>query len=390
MKKLMMIFLIVAQMLTLTSCMSNTREIQKIYLVVAMGIDLTDEKKYEVTMQVLNPSATATQTGGSNISSSGGETLVYSGIGEDLYDAVFNASKVMGRVQHFGHLKYIVMGEDLVSERNEIIKDTLFRLEEIRLNTPVLVTKGKASEIVSAKTNEGIIPANVVENLLERQDIVGYRPYTYLLDILDALGSENTYPVTGVINLVKPQDRLGSETFKLSGCAVFKGGILVGYLNDKETRGLNWIKGGIENGNISVNCPNLGRISLEILKTSSKIKTVLKDNSIDIQVKIKATSSIRGTSYLPDPIKDNGIIDEIEAAQNQAIKQEVELALLAAKNKFKADIFGFGERIHALHPKEWNAMKENWDSMFSNINVDIIIDSKIRGTGSILKSLKIK
>jgi spore germination protein KC len=389
MKKLIIFFILIIQMLTQTACVGNRKEIQKLYLVVALGIDLNPDRKYEVTMQVLNPSSSSTQTSGSAAGSSN-EILIYSGIGETFFDAVFQASKTMGKVQHFGHLKYIVIGEVLAQDKDKFLADTLFRVQEIRMNTHLLLTKGRASEIVSARTKEGIIPADVVENLLERQQYIGYRPFTYLIDVVNSLGSKTTSPVLGVIELAKPKDKAGSETFNLSGTAVFKESTLIGYLNDKETRGFSWIRGGVKVGSVVVNCPNLGKVSLEILRTSSKIKPVLKDNKISLEIKIKTSSAVRGIYTSIDPVKHPQLMDEIGQAESKAIEDEVDLALIAARDNLGADIFGFGEKVHASYPKEWRSMEKNWSSIYENMNIDVVVESKVRATGSILKSIETK
>jgi spore germination protein KC len=387
-RKLIIIVILFIQMLTQTSCVGNRKEIQKLYLVVALGIDFYHDGKYEVTMQVLNPAASSTQTSDpGSTSGARNEILIYSGIGESFFDAIFQASKTMGKVQHFGHLKYIVMGETVTASEEKTLLDSLFRLEEIRLNTPLLITKGRASEIVSARTSEDSIPANVVESLLERQEIVGYRPFTYLIDVMDALVSKPSSLIIGVIELVKPTDKLGSETFKLAGSAVFKQRKLVGYLNDKETRGLNWIRGRVEVGSMTVHCPNVGKVSLEILRSSSKIKPILKDHSVSLDIIIKTSSNIKGIDTPVDLVKQPELMDEIGRAENKAIEEEVNLALMAARDNFGADIFQFGEQIRNYHPKEWAAMENDWDTVYKNIDINIFVESKVRGTGSILKSL---
>jgi spore germination protein KC len=389
-KKFTVIIILIMQVFTLTSCVGNKKQIQKLYLVVAMGVDLTADNQYEVTIQVLNPAVSSNQASGTNApSSSGGETLVYGAKGTTFNEAVMELSKSMRKVHHFGHLKYIVIGEHLAQNRNLILTDSFFRQEEIRLNTPILVTKGSASEIVSATTSEGVIPANVVSDLFERQILVGYRPYTYLLDLVNALGSKTVSPVLGVINLVKPEDKHGAETFKLSGGAVFKKGKLVGYLNDKETRGLNWIRGKIEVGNLTANCPNLGKVSLEILDTSSKIKPKINEDTVSIEINIKVISIIRGVSTPIDPVKNTDIMDEIESAQKKTVEEEVRLVLGTARENLSADIFGFGEKVHASYPSKWKTLEKDWDTIYPNMNVDIVIDSRVRRTGSILKSVEI-
>lgn len=391
-KKVTIILILITQILLQTSCVGNRKDIQKVFLVVAMGIDLNPDGRCEVTMQVLNPASSSSQSAGGTSTPSGGsnEVLIYSGIGDDFYSAVVEASKTMRRIQHFGHLKYIVIGESLALKEDKVIADSIFRLEEIRLNTPLLVTKGRASEIVSAQSDEGLIPANIVSDLLDRQQTVGYRPFTYLVDIANSLGSKTTAPVAGVINLVSPKDKTGSETFKLSGTAVFKKGKLAGYLNDKETRGLNWIRGRVEIGSITTNCPSLGKVTLEILTSSSKIKPVIEGSSVNLNIEVKASSTIRGIYTPIDPVKKPTLMDQISEAQNKAIEEEIKLALKAARDDLGADIFGFGEKVHASYPKEWVSIEKDWDSIFQNMNIDIVVESRIRNTGSILKSIEIE
>lgn len=386
-KKLTIILILIIQTITQTACASNKKQIQKLLLVVALGVDLNSDGRYQVTMQVLNPASSSNQTNDTSTTGSGNDVLIYSGIGDSFYAAVFEASKSMPKVQHFGHLKYIVMGEALAQGEEKFLTDSLYRNEEIRLNTPLLITKGRASEVVSAKTKEGPIPANVVDDLFQRQAIIGYRPFTYLLDIINSIGSKTTAPVVGVIQLVKPEDKLGSETFKLSGTAVFKESKLIGYLNDRETRGFNWIRGKIEVGNITLTCPSLGKVSLEILRVSSKIKPIVDESGVSLEIKIKTSSVIRGITNPTDPVKEPEIMEEIGRAENKAVEDEVNLALMAARDNMGADIFGFGEKVHASYPKEWAKMEKDWDSIYRNMDIKVVVESKIRSTGSILKSV---
>jgi spore germination protein KC len=388
--KIIIMLIVILQMLFQASCVGNKKQIQKVYLVVAMGIDLNPDGRYEVTMQVLNPSAPSGQTAGgtSNPSSSSKEVLIYSGIGDSFPDAVQEASKTMRKVQHFGHLKYIALGEQLIETGDKTLADSIFRLEEIRFNTPLLATKGRASEVVSAQTNEGLIPANVVSDLLDRQEVVGYRPYTYMLDVVNALGSKTTAPVIAVINLVKTQDKAGAETYKLSGTAVFKEGKLAGYLNDKETRGLNWIRGKVEVGSLTAICPTLGNVALEVLRSSSKITPAVEGSNVTLNIKINVSFILRGLYTKVNPIKEPQLMDEIGAAASKAVEEEVKLALSAARERLNADIFGFGEKFHAAYPKEWAAMEKDWDSIYENMSIDVVVESKVRNTGSILKSVQ--
>jgi spore germination protein KC len=388
-KRIVIFLIIITQAMIQSGCAGNRKEIQRLDLVVALGIDLNPDGKYLITMQVLNPASSSTQTQGVGTSqSSGNEVLIYASTGETFYDAVFESSKTMGKVQHFGHTKYIVISDEVAEMGIKPILDGIVRLEEFRLNAPFLVTKGKASDIVSAKTTENLIPAIAVENLFQRQQYIGYRPYSYLLDIVDTLSSETTSSVLAVIELVKANEKLGSETFKLSGTAVFKKDKLIGYLNDKETRGFNWIQGHVEVGAVSFNSPRFGKSTVEILRSSSKITPIVNGDNVTIYMQLKNFSNLRRVGKPIDPVKKLDTMYELEDAEDKVIKEEVNLVLSKAKDELGADIFGFGEKIHAVYPKEWKGMVDNWESIYQGLNINVTVDSTIRATGASIKSIE--
>ncbi|WP_228552692.1 Ger(x)C family spore germination C-terminal domain-containing protein, partial [Paenibacillus polymyxa] len=57
-----------------------------------------------------------------------------------------------------------------------------------------------------------------------------------------------------------------------------------------------------------------------------------------------------------------------------------------AQKKYKTDIFGFGNAIHRDNPKLWNKIKKDWDEEFLDMDVEVNVDFKIRGLGTISNS----
>jgi spore germination protein KC len=384
-------FIIFLLTLSLTAasigCKAQKKEIQRLFLVMAVGIDKMPDDSIQVTMQVLNPSSSQSQ-GGEPSGPTPKDVIVLSGIGDTFYDAVYDASKTMSRVQHFGHTKYIVMSDAFAREGIGEFIDSLSRIEEMRLNTPILVTKGIASDLVKVQTPKSPIPAIVVENLFLRQESIGFRPFSYTIDLINSLGSETSSPVAAVLELSKPNDDSGDKTFTLSGTAIFKKDKLIGYLNDKETRGVQWTKGNVQMGTVTFQSEDYGKVTCEIFKSSRKVKPIVDKDSITINIDLKVFSDIRRIGKTIDPVKHPEILDEIARLQDDAIKKEIQLALNTARDDYDADIFDFGEAIHRANPKEWNKIKEDWPSIYQNLNVTINVSSIVRSAGLTNKSIK--
>jgi spore germination protein KC len=365
------------------------KDIQRLYLVLAVGVDITPDDKFEVTMQILNPGASSTQTGGGGGASPGTETLILTGIGDSFFDALYDSSKSISRTHHFGHTKYIVIGDALARKGIGQLIDSLTKISEIRLNTPLLVTRGRAMDIVKAQTPKAPIPAIVVEDLFFRHQFTGFRPFTYLLDFISALDSDSTSPVAGVIEVAKEtnvRDKI-DETFVMGGTAVFKKDKLIGYLNTKETRGMMWVRGKVEVGSVTFSSDKFGKVTLELLNSKSKIKPVIRNNSITIDINIINSSAVRRTGKSVDTVKNPEILDEIGMFEDRAIKEEIQMSLQTVKENFGVDIFGFGEIIHERNPKLWKSISKDWETAFQSMEVDINVDSRVRGTGLTLKSI---
>ncbi|MPM64242.1 hypothetical protein SDC9_111128 [bioreactor metagenome] len=55
-----------------------------------------------------------------------------------------------------------------------------------------------------------------------------------------------------------------------------------------------------------------------------------------------------------------------------------------------ADIYGFGAALYQKHPKEWRAMKPNWDALFKDIDFSVEVDAHLAQTGQIVQSLEME
>jgi len=385
MKKLMVFFMITIIMVLVTGCGAKN-EIEKLGLVVAMGIDSTPDGKYLVSLQILKAQKQPSggmggQKGGKQAIPTDVEVLTVSG--DTIYNALENLSTQLGKKIHLSHINFVVISEELAKSGVASIIDAGIRSHQFRTNTPVLVTKGKAARIIAVAIPEDPIPANAIENILEQQLRYGYTAVVTYLDFANSLASKTASPVAGVINLHETEQ--AGEALKVGGIAVFNKDKLIGYLDEEETRGMQWLKGKVKDGSIVITSPDTGKITLRVTQAGSKIKPVMKNNKPLIQVTVKADGYIRDMEGNLDPMKEPDIIKELEELQNAAIKKETDQALYAAQKKFTADIFEFGETVHRDYPEQWRRMEKHWSEIFPDLDIEVTVDSHIRRPGMISK-----
>lgn len=148
--------------------------------------------------------------------------------------------------------------------------------------------------------------------------------------------------------------------------------------------------GGGQGGGIIVvkNPHGMGNYSLEVLEAKSKIIPEFRDGKPTITVRIKENSNLGETSC-PEDLTKPGVWELMESLQNEAIRQEIVIALKKAQ-ELKADIFGFGEAFNKKHPRQWGEMESDWQEIFPSLQIEIIVESAVKKPGIILSNVYTK
>jgi len=116
------------------------------------------------------------------------------------------------------------------------------------------------------------------------------------------------------------------------------------------------------------------------------IKVSLLDGEPVIDVMLKAEMSIAAQTGDVD-FTDQENADLLKNMTEEKIVELCEKVLCKAQKELKADIFGFGERIHRAYPNLWRDLKDNWNDEFSKLRVNFTADTKLTDLGQNLKPI---
>lgn len=375
--------LILVLLLPLISGCWDRRELNKRAIVAGLGLDSSPrEGQILVSAQIIDPTQAKTpQTSGGG----GGEPAwIITSQGSSLFEALRNMVHICPRKPFFPHNQIIIFGEDLARKGIKDHIDMLSRDYEFRETNWIIISEGKAQDILAAKTRINSISAFYIRNQIDERVSSSKATAVNLVDFSDRIMSKSTVPIASYIrfeNQGKEKRLLFSET------AVFNQDLkLAGILNDRETRGLLWVLGEVKSGIIVVENPSRkGKYSLEILEASRKIIPEIKDGKPVITVRIQASSNLGETSCAEDLLKPEKwkLIKEL---QNQAIREEVITALKKAQ-AMNTDVFGFGEAFHKKYPRQWREMEADWQGIFPALEVKILVESKMKRPGLIISNV---
>lgn len=173
---------------------------------------------------------------------------------------------------------------------------------------------------------------------------------------------------------------------ELSGVAVFRDDKLIGWLDERETRGLLWLRGQIEKGVVTVPSPGEPEyeVSVEIRRGRTKVIPVCDGGRPGFNVKIW----VEGDMIEQQSRENLAVPEKIEALENEVageVKERASAALAKAQREYGVDIFGFGEAFHRKYKREWRKLKDRWDEEFSRADVCIDVEAHVREIGLLTK-----
>jgi spore germination protein KC len=369
----------------LTGCWDR-KELSQLGIVAALAIDKDpDTGEFIFTSQLLKPAAESTQA-----PSPDKPFLLVSTTGQTIFEAIRKTNQVVDRRGFYAHNKVIIISEELAEEGLLQILDSFQRGKEIRGYVWICIAKNiKASEVLELEMKDmGVsrIPANYLNSLLENTtdhlNSISINMLNYYKDVL----GEGIDPVVGVL-LIKDKENLSQgKTVKLSGGAVFKKDKLVGFLNEKETRGFRWVTGDIDTGAISL--PSLLKkdkyVTVEVKKMDNQIIPVVEGDQISFNIEVTEEGLLteqQATGKFEDSKQLLDFLHSIEEENEKLVEEEINEVVLKAQKEFQSDIFGFGKALQKEYPETWNKVKGNWSERFAEVPYNIKVRVNITSSG---------
>lgn len=420
MKKTALLISLLSFILFFDGCWDYT-EYNEMTQIYSLGIDL-NKSSNEVTMTLQYIPITKSpgeKTGDIN------KGTVYSASGLTLIDAFTKLQQASPNKLFFGYLQVILIGEDAAKFIMKDIIGYLERTPSLRNSVNIIIVPGKAEGTIATRDPNAVSSSGKkIRMLLNSYKSSGSTYSVTLHDFLQMMTREGVEPVAPRILTTSytngPGEALGGTQGGIrfavekhgniiaNGVAAFKKDIFVGWLNDKETLGLNWILG---NKITSYKTSNIDELSSNddlkdlplhadlkktlyffITRSGSKVKVKIENDKPVIYLKVKVEAALRkyysdeGSEYI-----DGDIVNSIEEKLESSIYSDITEALKKGKDELDSDIFGFGFNFYRQHPKEWHKYYEkSWDSMFQNISVKVDVEAKLNNTGTNIKKFFIK
>lgn len=378
MRIILLIMIILINSIFTTGCW-NYREVDKLEIVAGAAVDKGPDGQYIVTAELVHI------TGGRETKTMS-ETITMEG--KTLFDAVRNAISLSGKKLYWSHTKVVILSEEIAREGVIKFIDWYTRDAETRRNVYILISKeSSAREIFTKPAATEEIKSFVIEQMLKNEKSLSKAPIISILEFDNDLESKGISATAPAISLKETEGKMKPE---IMGTAIIKFDKLIGFLNGEETKALlfinNKVRGGILVEGVQGNDVNTP-ISLEIYKSKAKVKPVIDDESIKINLSIDTTVGIGEIQGTKNYIDDEGRM-QLEKTAAKKLKERIVSLIEKMQSKYDADIFGFGAKLREDEPAVWNQVSKNWDEIFKDLEVNVTTKVHIKNSAILSKTLK--
>lgn len=374
------ILVILPLLLMLTGCW-NYRELNEYAIATGMAIDYENDK-YEVSLIFAS---------GKKDEEDDTQVTVSSEKGDTIYQAIKNIGLSTPKEIYISHLSVIVLSEEVAKNGVTPVLDYLLREPQSHQNFYIVVakdTKAKDTLSVLAPLSD-YTSQNITSTLKVTQEMQARITDASFTQFVSKILKKGINPISNSIIIVgnseegtKKEEQKNSVTSaytKLDTLGIFKDDKLLDWATKEESVGINMLLGDVKTIYIDLPCENKNVI---ITSNSYNIKNKIDKNKI--KVNIDAEGMINEVGCKLD-LNDNNIIKSLEKRTEDKMNEYVQKALTKTKD-LKTDIFGYGNMIYKKYPKYFNKIN-NWDEQFSNLEIDVNINFKIKNKGSLKQTI---
>ena len=425
-KKILVFTLIVVLLFITLFGMNSVTSMDNLAYVVAVGFDIKDTGKLELSFQIALPSGSEGSSSGSS-SSQSSSSIVTSVECNSFESGVNLVNSYLSKELNLSHCKAIVFSEEIASQGIGEYLYTLINHVEIRPTCNVIISKCNAKYFLNNSSPMlDQLSSKYYEIASTSERVTGYTYNITLLDFFSdfadsftecfaTLGSVNDGDISNNStssgsnndssnsssngsNSDQPSSSLSSEgtddsyvasetpidsqeNIENLGLAVFKGDKLVGELNGLECIAHLILTNELENAVISVPSPFESTNYIDLYLTNSKCKTkvYLTNGTPYIKPSIDLSARIISMSDDYKNLTEENI-ELIEEYAKYYVERFIYDYLYKTAKVFKSDITAFGKYAVSNFATidEWNEYNwlDNYQNSFFNVDINVDIVSR--------------
>lgn len=385
-RKIFILLLAIFVILFALSAPYSTHNIDKLAYVIAMGLDVGQNNKLKLTIQLSKPEGSSGSSSGSSYTNII-DTVECSSIDSGI--SLFNS--YISRRLNLSHCKVIVISAELAAQGVSDYIYTLFNNVEMSPHASIVVSKTPADEFLNnSKPELEDLASRYYEVSLASNNYTGYTPNVSLIKFFSDCVDSFVNPVA-TLGSIGDMPIKSNDNVENMGLAIFRNDKLVGELSAQETIWHMIVSNHLKSCTISIpdSLGDTKSIDINLKLDCSPKKSVQIINGtphISCKIKVKAqilSATQQSTSDEANYYqKDN--LELIETTCNEYLEKNINDYLYKTAKTYNSDIDGFGKYAVKHFPTTQSWQEYNWLDNYKNSIFNVKVDTTIKSGYSFL------
>ena len=336
-------------------------DLERRSLIMTVGVDMDadDPGTLRLSVEIPVPKAADPEAG-----APGPAKLVVSAAAGSLAQA---ANRLRGELQRqplWDQAVAVVVSERLAREGIAGVSDVIIRFPGMNRRALFFIYEGPAEEALRFQPVLQPLTATHLRGLADQ--FLRHPTFAHPQEFVSVHAELQEYGVLLVPRLVMEGGML-----RLTGAAVVEDGRLVGWLNDEETEGANWLLGHVLRSLVAVPCPvdDGSPIAAWVRLHRRSVRTRMEDGLPRFDILLTMTAWLVDAGRCPVVPEKASDRRRIEAELTAAVKRLAEAAVRRAQQELRVDYLRLREELRRALPAA--AEELDWKQTFPAVRVDV-------------------
>ncbi|AFH65831.1 Ger(x)C family spore germination protein [Paenibacillus caseinilyticus] len=366
----------------LTGCWDRT-EINDMAFILTTAVDLEKDGRIRFSVLVPLPGQMGGASGGGGGTSGEKSYYIDSETGATIREAQSKLQQRMSRRMFLAHRRTLLVGEELAKTGIRYIYDSTPRTPENRMTTYLIVTKGKAYELLQATPKFERFPAEAYRELVKSRTAITMN----MKDIGVSLSAPGSDPVAPYMELKESQkSEKPSKEIEMAGYAMFKEDKMAGTLEGAAADGLAWLKNKTINTAISVKLAEDINVTTRVFDSQTNIKAKVAGGKPHFTIQVVCKSKILEVTKPFDLSQTENVV-MVEQQISEHIKKAMQATIKEMQNN-ESDAAMLGGYLWRAYPAQWEQnFAKDWPAGLKDAQFQLHVSNALTEPGDIYNNV---
>ena len=292
-----------------------------------------------------------------------------------------NSALTQGKDFYLGHNRILILGEEAAKQPLRGLFSYFVNSLDSRPDVSLLITSGKAADILNAGIKQSILPAMSIENTVRNAQESGLSEEVYLIDAMEGLAQPHRSILIPYIELVEEGEEESLRSVQMEGMGIFSSDGFLGKVEGSDVKGLLFLRDTIKNTVYTLDSQEYQRAAVQLYQGKTTITPEITGDQVHFTADIYTRWTLLEKNMRPGAEFTEESLRRLETQLEEEIAEECREAFETTVKEYASDVFYLGDLVWREQPELWEKLREDWPAGLVNSELTCRVDVRIDRTG---------